>query len=197
MLVHKFSFGADVLDRGSCQRSGATGCSQDYKHTQNFSFLSASNKNKHFFSSLFMTIHFIKQNLWGVSGWSSKKQSSSVKPCNHRSLNTDGSLAHSVSGSSLFSDSHQGISWVQSQHRNHFPNPDLNLKNHAWYCLDSHIPSFLLHLPNHIMRNCLKTMPERNSGKSITNFCSGRWVSLVAQMVKNPLAILVYRKNTN
>ena len=88
ILVYKFSFGTDVLDKGSCQISGSN---RMFPGLQTYSkplFLSTSSKNKHFFSSLFMTIHFIKQNLWGVSRWSSKRHSCSVKPCNHKSLNT-------------------------------------------------------------------------------------------------------------
>lgn len=48
----------------------------------------------------------------------------------------------------------------------------LSRKSRLRYWLASHISSFLLHLPNHIARTCLKIMLERNSGKAAKDFYS-------------------------
>lgn len=84
----------------------------------------------------------------------------------------DGSLVQSVSQSSLSTDSVQEASWVQSQHLNSLPDASLSKKFRLRYYLSSHIPSLLLHLPNHSSRTGHKTMLERNSGKADTNLSS-------------------------
>ena len=53
-----------------------------------------------------------------------------------------------------------------------FPIFQLSRKSRLRYWLASHISSFLLHLPNHIVRTCLKIMLERNSGKAAKDFYS-------------------------
>ena len=53
-----------------------------------------------------------------------------------------------------------------------FPIFQLSRKSRLRQSLASHISSILLHLPNHIVRTCLKIMLERNSGKAAKNFYS-------------------------